>query len=59
MKNYTKAKELMKDPVCADCRKRLTDNDTVVLFQDEQGFDQRDGYFCDNCADFYDENGEF
>ena len=57
MKNEIKAKELMRDPNCADCDCLLNGDDIVVLFQDNQSHDLRDGYYCEKCADKYDENG--
>ena len=58
MKNVLKAKELMKDPICADCNKLLTGDDEVILFQDNQHHDLKDGYYCEKCAKKYDENGQ-
>jgi len=58
MKNYTIAKELMHDPDCANCGKTLTGEDVVALFQTDKGEDILEGYFCEDCSDRYDENGE-
>ena len=58
MKNHTTAKELMRDPDCADCGKTLTGDDIVVLFQTDKGEDILPGYFCDDCSDNYNGNGE-
>ena len=58
MKGRIKAKELMQDPICADYDLLLSGDKTVVLFQDEQAFDLKDGYFCERCAEKYDENGD-
>ena len=57
MKNEIKAKELMRDPYCADCDRLLSDSDIVVLFQDEQSHDLTDGYYCEKCAGNYTDDG--
>jgi len=57
MKNETKAKELMADPNCANCGRELTGDNIVILFQDDQNHDLKDGYFCEKCASEYDEDG--
>jgi len=57
MQDKIKAKELMRDPNCADCDCLLSGDDIVILFQDDRGHDLKDGYFCEKCADKYDEDG--
>ena len=50
-------KETTQDMYCENCGKLLPAGSTVYFFQDEQGFDLRDGFFCADCAEKMNDNG--
>jgi len=54
-----KQKEVIENGIfCYDCEEEIAVGETAFFYQDETGHDTQPGFYCTECANHRDEDGE-